>query len=58
MGILAECDVNVKYSYSMISTYIIISTDDIDATKDALSKEPVNIITQADIRKITADRFA
>ncbi len=58
MGILAECNVNVKYSYSMISTYIIISTDDIDATKDALSKEPINIITQADIRKITADRFA
>lgn len=58
MSILAECNVNVKYSYSMISTYIIISTDDIDATREVLLREPLNIITQDDIKKITADRFA
>lgn len=58
MGILAACSVNVKYSYSMISTYIIIATDDIDKTKEVLSSEPLSIITQDDIKAITADKFA
>ncbi len=58
MNILASHEVNVKYSYSMISTYIIISTDDIEYAKNVLSKEPLNIITQEEIQRITAERSA
>lgn len=58
MNILAQCNVNVKYSYSMISTYIIIATDDIEKTKQVLSTEPLHIISQDQIKQITAEKFA
>lgn len=28
MGVLAKCGINVVYSYSMISTYIVLSTSE------------------------------
>lgn len=56
MGILAGCGVNVKYSYSMISTYIIISTEDIQHAEKILSEEPLSLIGQDDIARINADR--
>ena len=46
MEILAKHHVNVTYSYSMISTYIIIASDDTEATKAALEGESVEMIDQ------------
>lgn len=51
MGVLAACDINVKYSYSMISTYIIIATDEVDAVRGVLESEPVSIISQSELSR-------
>lgn len=57
IGILAACDINVTYSYSMISTYIVISTPDIVSAEAALANEPVDMINQDDIARIAADNL-
>ena len=46
---LALCGINVSYCYSMISTYIIVSTDDVDAAQAALAGQPVRLINQEDL---------
>ncbi len=54
MSILAACSINVVYSYSMISTYIVLSTPDIDEAVRRLADEPVEMIDQDDIARLTA----
>lgn len=56
MGVLADCGVNIAYSYSMISTYIIINVPDVDAVKAALLDQPVEIVGQDDIVRLNASR--
>lgn len=56
MATLAECNVNVSYSYSMISTYIVIKCDDIEAAVDALSATSLTLVDQEDIRRAQAMR--
>ena len=56
MGVLARCDINVVYSYSMISTYIVLSTTDTKRAFELLSGEPVEMISQDDIARFVADR--
>ncbi len=56
MGVLAACDINISYSYSMISTYIIINVPDVDQVKGILEKQPVEIISQSDITAGVAAR--
>lgn len=58
MNVLAKCDINVLYSYSMISTYIVLSTTDIDRARELLAAEPVEMITQEDIARFVASRAA
>ena len=41
MGVMADCGINVSYSYSLISTYIALSTPDLDRAEELLSGEPV-----------------
>ncbi len=55
MTVLARCGINVIYSYSMISTYIILSTPDIDRAERMLAHEPVELIDQEEITRIAAD---
>ena len=55
MSILSACDINVTYSYSMISTYIVISTPEIEHAEKVLAKEPVEMISQEDIARIAAN---
>lgn len=50
--ILANHEINVKYSYSMISTYVILNTDDIDKAKKSLRDEGIETIAQAHIAAI------
>lgn len=52
MGVLADCGVNVLYSYSMISTYIVIHASDVEAVRKILEGEPVELASQADIAAI------
>lgn len=49
MGIMAKCGVNVAYSYSLISTYIALSVEDIARAEALLADEPVELIDQADL---------
>lgn len=56
MGVLARCGINVVYSYSMISTYIVLATDDPEAASRLLADEPVEAISQADIARYAAER--
>lgn len=54
MGVLAACDINVIYSYSMISTYIVLSVADVEHAEELLSNEPVECATQDDIPHLRA----
>ncbi len=45
-GVLSKLDMNIKYSYSLISTYIALSVDDIARAEEALKNQPVELITQ------------
>ncbi|MFR8784670.1 amino acid-binding protein [Slackia sp.] len=49
MGIMARNNINVVYSYSLISTYIAISVKDLKAAEDVLRGEPVELIDQRDL---------
>ena len=49
MGVLADCHINISYSYSMISTYIILNVANVDEAKEILSKEPVELVSQGEI---------
>lgn len=56
MGVLAECGINISYSYSMISTYIILkSNTDAQELKEALKDEPVELVRQSDIASASAN---
>ena len=56
MGVLARCGINVVYSYSMISTYIVLSVTDTEQARDLLAAEPVEMISQDDIARYIAER--
>ena len=58
MGVLAKCSINVVYSYSMISTYIVLSTSEPERAQALLADEPVELISQEDIARIVAERAA
>ena len=49
MRVMADCHVNVSYSYSLISTYIALSTPDVAAAEQLLADEPVELIGQDDL---------
>lgn len=49
MGIMARCGINVVYSYSLISTYIAISVNDLQEAERVLASEPVELIGQEDL---------
>ena len=46
MGIMAECGINVVYSYSLISTYIALSVDDRERAEKLLAQEPIELVEQ------------
>lgn len=49
MGELAACGVNISYSYSLISTYIVLSASDADGAERVLAGEPVELVDQEEI---------
>lgn len=52
MGVLSQSGINVVYCYSLISTYIAVSVSDIQAAEQALSKQPVVLVSQDDFEQI------
>ena len=51
IGVMAECEINVIYSYSLISTYIALNVKDIAVAEKLLADQPIELITQDDLRK-------
>lgn len=49
MGVIADCGINVSYSYSLISTYIALSVKDVARAEELLSREPIHLIGQDDL---------
>ncbi len=49
MKLIAEYGINVSYSYSLISTYIAVKTDDIERAAAALAASPLTIADQEDL---------
>ena len=45
-GVLSKLNMNIKYSYSLISTYIALSVDDIARAETALKNQPVELVAQ------------
>ena len=54
MGIIADCHINVTYSYSLISTYIVLSVNDVAAAERMLESEPVELLGQDDLAHLVA----
>ena len=54
MGIMADCGINVTYSYSLISTYIALSVKDIARAEKLLAAQPVELIGQDDLARPVA----
>lgn len=46
--VIAKQDMNVKYSYSLISTYIAIGVEDVQKAEQALVNQPVELVSQVD----------
>lgn len=49
--VLARCGINVVYSYSLISTYIALSTNDVEKASELLKNEPIELASQDDISR-------
>lgn len=49
MDVLGKVGVNVIYSYSLISTYIALSVENLEEAERVLANEPVELISQVDI---------
>ena len=54
MGVMADCGINVTYSYSLISTYIALSVKDIARAEKLLAAQPVELIGQDDLARPVA----
>lgn len=57
MNIFAETGTNVNYSYSMISTYIIVCVDDARSAQKTLADRGLELIDQDDIARICASKL-
>jgi hypothetical protein len=54
MGVIAEAEINVLYSYSLISTIIAIHVDHIPSAEAALKHQPVDLVSQEEISSTSA----
>lgn len=49
VGSLAKCGLNIRYCYSLISTYIAVSVDEIEAAETLLESQPVELVSQDEL---------
>ena len=52
VGILADCGIHISYSYSMISTYIVISVSDLQAAEELLASKPVDLVAPDELASL------
>lgn len=50
-SVISACDINVNYSYSLISTYIALCVDDIVRAEALLRDQPVEFVDQQKLRE-------
>lgn len=46
--VISKQGMNVKYSYSLISTYIAVGVEDVSRAEQALVNQPVELVSQVD----------
>ncbi len=51
MSVITRCNINVAYSYSLITTYIALSVPNPENVEALLRAEPVDLISQSDLEK-------
>lgn len=49
-GVLSKLNMNIKYSYSLISTYIAVAVDDVEKAEEALKNQPVKFVSQESLK--------
>jgi hypothetical protein len=49
---VASANINVEYSYSLVSTYAVLKVNDIQQAQTLLAKHPVRFIEQDDLRSM------
>ncbi len=49
MSVMADCGINVVYSYSLISTYIALSVEDVEAAERLLANKPIELVSIEDL---------
>lgn len=49
IDILSSCNINVQYSYSLVSTYIAMYVEDIQQAEELLRQQPVELVSQNDL---------
>jgi hypothetical protein len=49
MGIISDAQINVLYSYSLISTFIAIHVDNIQSAEAALQHQPIDLVALNEI---------
>lgn len=49
IDVLSSCNINVQYSYSLVSTYIAMYVEDIAQAEALLSEQPVELVAQNDL---------
>lgn len=50
---VSEAGVDVSYSYSLVSTYVVLRVDDIEAAERQLASQPVRLIDQDELAVIS-----
>lgn len=58
MGVFAKLNINVEYSYSLVSTYIAISVKDLAAAEEALKEETESYRPGATYALVDLDRMS
>jgi hypothetical protein len=49
--VLSDCKINVDYSYSLISTYIVVYVKDCKQAEHLLEKQPIDLLSQDDMQE-------
>lgn len=49
-GILAQANINVIYSYSLISTYSVFKVDEVERAEALLKEQGITLVTQTDLQ--------
>ena len=52
LGVIADHGINVVYCYSLVSTYIAVSVNDVEAAERLLKDAPITLVDQEEISNL------